>query len=631
MVNKKRGNYRYSIERSFPQQAARRPPVKKKKRRPLRAAAMFFLIILIGSLAVLVFSSAVRDSITAMMPFPKKMLALRLTLNGKEVILMPGSQGVLNPRDALQLLEVQTDGWAPWGTRVVSSDFDVARMRKEPVAIKDLLPQESFEKPRTIEIWTSWWDRPLGEISFLVQLDAKDWLQKANATTDAERRIGYLEKALRENPGNVLVKTQLAGAYFDNKKYDPAARLYEEIDESGKSKSILERLLLAYQARNRVDEALKTHLDLLKLSEDPESFKDFLQYLQKHKSKDEAVKFLEKYQQDFPKTFQSSVLLLLADLSAQTKNWSKASSAYEKAIKAGVKDPDVLYNLAVTYQQGENSDKAIQALERYLQNNPNDLKSWMHLGELQEKKGALSAAKTTYDTLVQKNPQNKEALLKLVSVLEKMKDKAGLQAAYEKLLQIQPKNRTVQYNLGILYYEARKWDKAAQCFEAIASSDPRDAESRKYLLDLYRKTKNEKGEAEMLQTLAQLDPKNQNYYEAIFTSYDEKKDYKGMVTFFRNAVQHHPELVPVHNYLLYAQLKLGDNKGALKELEDLIRLQPKEKKHLRQAVNLYESSGEYAEALKKLDQLMKLDPKDKEAKDDYLRIKMLMLSKKKAA
>jgi len=410
MANKKRGNYPYSIERTFPQAAAtRRPPIKKKKRRPLRAVVMVLLLILVGSIAVLVFSSGARQTVLSMMPFPKKLVALRLPHNSKEVILIPGSQGVMNPRDSLQLLEVQTDGWLSWGTQVSSSDLDVSQMRKAPAAIRDLMPHESFETPKTIEVKTLWWGQPIGEVSFLVQLDAKDWLQKANATTDVERRIVFLEKALKENPGNVLVKTQLAGVYFDNKKYDPAARLYEEIDGSGKSKSILERLLLAYQARNRVDEALKTYLELLKLSEDPDAFKEFLQYLQKHKSKDETVKFLEKNQQDFPKAFQSSVLLLLADLSAQTKNWSKASAAYEKAIKAGVKDPDVLYNLAVTYQQGENSDKATQALEQYLQKNPGDLKSWMQLAALQEKKGALSQARATYETILQKNPQHKEA------------------------------------------------------------------------------------------------------------------------------------------------------------------------------------------------------------------------------
>lgn len=631
MAKKRRGNYPYSIERSYPQQAIRRPPAKKKERHTLQNLGVGLLILLIGTTLVLVFSPTARDTVMSIMPFPKELVALRLQHNGKEVILMPGSQCVLNPRDSVQVLEIQTDGWPSWGTRVISAAVDASQMSQGPVAIKDLMPQESFETPKTIEIEALSWGRPIGSVSFLVQLDAKDWLQKANAASDSEHKIVYLEKALKENPGNVLVKTQLAGVYFENKKYDPAARLYEEIDESGKSKTILERLLLAYQARNRVDDALKTYLDLFKLSEEPEGFKEFLQYLQKHKSKEEAARFLEKHQQAFPKAFQSSVLLLLADLSAQTKNWSKASAAYENAIKAGVKDPDVLYNLAVTYQQGDNSDKATQALERYLQKNPNDIKSWMQLGGLQEKKGAVSQARTSYETVLQKNPQHKEALLKLLSILEKTKDKAGLQATYEKLAQIQPKNRTVQYNLGVLYYEAKKWDKAAQSFEAIAASDPKDVESRKYLLDIYRKTKNEKEEAEMLRALSELDPKNTSYYEAIFSSYDEKKDYKGMVAFFKNAVQRHADSVSVHNYLLYGYLKLGDNGAALKQLEELVRLQPKEKKHLRQAADLYETTGDYAGALKKIGELLKLDPKNREAQDDYLRIKRLLMTKKKTA
>ena len=105
MANKRRGNYPYSIERTFPQAAVtRRPPIKKKKRRPLRAVAMILLLILIGGIAVLVFSSGARHAVVSMMPFPKKLVALRLTHNSKEVILMPGSQGVMNPRDSLQLL-----------------------------------------------------------------------------------------------------------------------------------------------------------------------------------------------------------------------------------------------------------------------------------------------------------------------------------------------------------------------------------------------------------------------------------------------------------------------------------------------------------------------------------------------
>jgi tetratricopeptide (TPR) repeat protein len=625
MSSKKRGKYSINLDDSVVRSRA----VERKKGGLGRwVVLVVVLAVLTGSVYYLLTSESA-DGLASYLPFPKKLVALRFQHNGQEVVLVPDSQVVLNPRDSLQLLEIQTDGWLSWGTKATSGEMNVKAISSKPAVIKDMFPRESFEKPKAIEIRVLLWNRFIGKVGFLVQLDSRDWVQKANATSDMEKRIFFLEKALQENPGNALVKTQLAGLYFENKKVDEAGKLYKEIDASGKSKSISERLLSVYQLQNKVDDALMVYLDLFKLSEEPETFKEFLQYIQKKKSKEDAARFLEKHQQDIPKVYQSSLMLFLADLNTQTKNWAKAASSYEKAIKAGIKDPDVLYNLAVTYQQSDDPDKAIQALEKYLQKNPNDAKSWLQLGELQEKKGATAQARSTYESMLQKNPQNKEALMRLVAILEKGKDKGALQAAYEKLAASQPKNKTLQHNLGVLYYDAKKYDKAAACFEAVAAIDPKDVESLKVLLDIYRKQKNDKAAMGIIQALAQLDPKNMSYYDVIFKSFEDKKDYKGMGAFFRKASEQHPEVVALHNYSLYAALKTGDNKGAIKELDQLNRLQPKEKKHLRQAASLCENSGDYAAALKKLELLLKLDPKDKEAQEAYLRIKMLMVTKKK--
>jgi tetratricopeptide (TPR) repeat protein len=561
--------------------------------------------------------------------FPARLIALRLQLNGKEVILMPDSQVVLNPRDSLLIDAIQTDGWLAWGTKIVATELDPRLLGAKPVTIREIWPNADFETPKVLEMEVQSWGKPIGKVSLLVQLDAKDWLQKAGAVGDDEGKIGYLEKALRESPGNILVKTQLAGLYFEARKYGEAARLYEEIDQSGKSKPILEKLVAIYQIQKNVDRALAVHLDLLKLSEDPEVFKDLLQYGQKHKPKEEWARFLERNQQEIPKSFQSSVLLVLADLNTQTRNWRKAADSYEKVIRSGVKDPDVLYNLAVTYQQGNDIDKAIQAMERYLQRNPSDLRSWMQLAEMQEKKGATAAARVSYEAVLQKSPNHKEALVRLVALLEKSNDKEGLQKTYEKLAELQPKNKTVLYNLAVLHYEAKRWPKATESFEALAALDPKDVEVRKYLLDLYRKQKNDEGVNRTTEALAQLDPGNPAYHDTIFAKFKEKKDYKGLVAYFRQALERKPDSVALHSYVLYGLVQQGDNKGALKELEELIRLQPKEKKYYRQAASLYESSGSHAEALKKLDQLLKMDPRDKEVKEDYMRVRMLVLSKKK--
>lgn len=625
MSTKRRGGYAYSLDDTIAPSASRKPPPRKP-----RSGGLRWIVIPVAIVAGMVLVGFGLYLFGGGGPvFPSQLVAFRLHLNGREVILMPDSQVILNPRDTLQINEVQTDGWLSWGTKLVATEIDPHVFQQKPVTIREIWPSESFEAPKSVEVEVQSWRKPIGKVSLLIQLDAKDWLQKANAASEDGRKIGYLEKALQENPGNILVKTQLAGLYFEARKYDEAVRLYEEIDQSGKSKSILEKLLSIYQIQKRTDDALKVYIEVLKLSEDPESFQQFLQYGQKYKSREEWGRFLEQHLHEIPKAFQSSVLLVMADVNTQTKNWRKAADSYERVIRSGVKDPDVLYNLAITYQQGNDSDKAIQAMERYLQRNPSDLRSWMQLAEMQEKKGALPGARKSYETVLQKNPNHKEALVRLVAILEKSNDKAALQETYQKLAELQPKNKTVVYNLAVMHYEAKQWAKATEAFETLAAMDPKDVQVRKYLLDLYRKQKNEEGIARTTEVLAQLEPNNPAYYDTIFAKYKENKDYKGMVAYFRQAATRSPDSVTLHNYILYGLIQQGDNKGALKELEELIRLQPKEKKHLRQAAHLYENSGSYDEALKKLEQLLKLDPGDKEAKEDYMRVRMLTLSKKK--
>lgn len=623
-MSRNRGGYPYGPPGSLyrlgtNEDAKRRPPVIR----------ILLVLLLLAILSSAIFFARTRvGGVASLLPFPTKLLALRFQHNGQEVLLLPDSQVVVNPRDSLQLLQIKTDGWLSWGTRLVAYDTDLRRITKHLALISDLFPQESFETPKTVEFMALLWNRPIGKVSFLIELDARDWLQKANATSDLDKRIGYLEKALRENSTNILVKTQLAGLYFDSKRYADATQLYREIDESGKSKNISEKLLASYQILNKVDDALLVYLDLLKLSEEPQTFQEFISYLKKRKSKEEVAKFLERHQQEIPKGFQSAALLTLAEVDSESRDWSRAAATYEKAIKAGAKDSDVLYNLFVSYKRNDETDKAIQTLERYLQKNPSDSDSCFQLAELYEKKGNIAQARTTYESLLQKNPQNKEALTHLVALLEKSNDKSGLMSAYERLSLIQPKNRTVQFNLAVLYYEAKRYDRAIACFQTVSALDPKDLESRNYLLDIYRKLRNEKGELAVLQDLAKMDPQNAAYQDELFKYFDDKKDYKGMAGCFREALDQNPDSVRLHTYELHAAMKLGDRKAAAREIEQLIRLQPKDKTFLRKAADLYEGSGDYAEALKKLDQLLKLDPNNKQAKDDYLRLKMMTMTKK---
>jgi tetratricopeptide (TPR) repeat protein len=624
VMNSRRG-YPYGSPGSFYRGGGEKEKPPRSSSRILIVVAVV-LVFAIGAVCALFIARG--GAASALTIFPSKLVALHFQHNGQELILVPDSQVIVNPRDFLQLVQVQTDGWLSWGTKVVSSDVDVKAISRKPgVTIKDLFPQESFEAPKNVELRVLLWNRPIGKVSLLVQLDYKDWLHKANTSADIDKRIAYLEKALGDNESNILIKTQLAGLYFDSKRYADAARLYQEIDESGKSRNISEKLLVVYQIMNKPDEALQVYLDLLKLTEEQQTFREFLTYLKTKKTADQAGKFLERHEREIPHSFRSQVLVEIAQLASDGKDWQKAASAWERAEKAGVMDSNVQYNLAVTLLRNGKTDEAVVEFEKYLHKNSNDVKTWLLLADLYEKKGNHAQAMACYESVIQKNPHNKEALISLIPILEKMDDKSGQIANYEKLLQIEPNNRKYLFNAAMLYMDQKKYDKALAHLNSIASMDPKDIECRKQLLIIYQKLRNDKGEIQVRQELARLDPKNPAGLDSVYKYYDDRKDYKGMQAYFHALAEKDPDSISLHKYLLQAATKLGDKKAALHELEHLIRLQPKEKKYYRLAADLYEETGNYAEASKKLEGILKIDFRDQRAKEDYERLKIEQLKK----
>ena len=616
-MNSRRG-YPYGSAGSF---YSGRREQEKKPEPSGRGRAIVIAVVVLAVLGSALFFAVARGKI-----FPTKLIALRFLHNGREMLLTPDSQVVVNPRDTLQLAAVQTDGWLSWGTRLVSEEVDIRPVTTNLGAvIRDLFPAESFENPKTIAFNVLLWNRPAGKVSFLVQLDYKDWLQKANSTPDLDRRIDYLQKALQDNGSNLLIKTQLAGLYLDIKHYREAEKLYREIYRSGKSRDISEKLLLIYQAMNKPDQALEVYLDLMNMAGEQETFADFLAYLKKKKSVGQAQSFLTRHERDIPAAYRSRALVEIAELASARKDWQGAAQAWRNAEKAGVKNSDVQYNLAVTLMRTGKADAAIDAFEKYLRNNPNDAKTLALVADLAINAGKFAKAVTIYQSMAQKNPRDKQPLVNLVALAGKTNDKDGEIDAYEKLLRIDPGDRKYQFNISMLYMDRKKYDKALVHLKAVASMAPGDTQCLKQLLVVYQKLNDAGGEARVRLQLAKLNPNDAGNLDTLYRSYAQKNDYKGMQAFFRGVAAQNPNSVNVHKYLLQAATKLGDKKSALHELEQLIRLQPQQKEYHRLAAYLYEKEGNYDAAGTELKMLLKMDFKDTKAQQDYERVKLEQL------
>lgn len=565
----------------------------------------------------------------AHLPGPHRLKEIVLEVNAKAETLPADGQKVLNPRDAVRFVGVKTDGWFSWGVKLGSAELDFQKLRKKARVLRDLLPEETFETPKTLDVEATWMGRRLGGIRLVVQLDAKDWMAKAQEASKAGDKIHYLEKVLEAEPRNVLAKTQLAGLYAEAGRPGDAERLYEEVLELGQSRPVLERLISVYKKQKKHAKVLEASLQLLQLSEDGQVFQDLLGYLQNQVPSREALTLLKHYAGKVPAKYRGSWHLVRADLATKTENWSEAAQAYESAASAGVRDPNIHYNLSVVRAKSGDLDQAAQDLEKYLRANPTDVTNWLKLAAMYEKAGDESKALKIYRDLVAKNPSEKRALVRLAALLEKSGDKGELLKVYENLARLDPDDRVVQWNLGMLSYEAKHWDKALSAFEKCAALSPNDPKPLKYLLDLYQKNKEQEKQIAVLQKLIAVDKDNLAYYDALFTLYDQAKNYDAIVKVFEEAAKNNPKVKTFHEYLLYGALKKGQKQKALAALEELCRLEPKEAKYFKQAAQLHESLGQYQKALEKIKRVLEINPNDAAAKEDYMRLRLLLVAPKK--
>lgn len=554
------------------------------------------------------------------LPFPGRLTGVELRVNGAPQTVAAAATLVLNPRDTLQIGSLHTDGWWSKGVRLECAEFDLEPMRQAPVPIGRFIPAETLTGPKDLALPAKFLGIEVGRIVLRVELDGRDWKERAAASRSPREKLDYLQKALAADPGNTLLKMQLAGLLTEQKEYARAADLYREVLKQGRTRTVLEKLLDLQQRAGEVDAALDVYLDLLASEADPALFTEMLAYLRKHKSGADTIRFLEQHGKDIPNSMRGPYYLFLAQAYTDSKSWAQAADAYQKALRSGARDPNIYYNMAVASEQSSNAEGAIAALQQYLKTNPNDLDSWMRLAAMFQKRGDKEQERKVYERVLTLNPKHEQALVRLVALLEKGGKSDALIDAYETLAKLKPDDTVVQFNLAVHSYDAQDWDRATKAFERLVEKDPKDLKARNYLLALYTRAGNEAGRIKILNQLIAAEPDQSKYYDALIEIYQKQEDYKGMAAVAAKAAAKFPKNLQYQQDILLARLKQGDEKGALETLEALIRLQPKEKKWMQQAARLYEKWQNYEAALKKVQQILELDPKDQRANDDYLRL-----------
>ena len=180
--------------------------------------------------------------------------------------------------------------------------------------------------------------------------------------------------------------------------------------------------------------------------------------------------------------FPDSVRTLnkLAEVNLIVRQYGRASSILQEAMKLDPRNTATLHLVGILYQEEENIERAIQTYQTIVEIDSEDADAWITLGNLLQGKEDPMALRC-FENAIRVNPGYPQALHAKAFYLQ---NHGSIQEAikiYDQIHGIDPDYTDAWLNQGILFLEVDSLDAALGCFETLVNQDPRSVIGLYYL------------------------------------------------------------------------------------------------------------------------------------------------------
>lgn len=135
----------------------------------------------------------------------------------------------------------------------------------------------------------------------------------------------------------------------------------------------------------------------------------------------------------------------------QLGKFSEEVAAYHEAIRVGVREGGLYYNLGIALATAkEDYDGAITSFQEGLRLDPDDPQLWYSLGTAYLEKRDFARARDAFQAALKREPNFVDAWNNLAHALLALGDRAGARAAWQEILAMDPENLAAQMNLRSL-------------------------------------------------------------------------------------------------------------------------------------------------------------------------------------
>lgn len=296
----------------------------------------------------------------------------------------------------------------------------------------------------------------------------------------SDKATEYIKKAIALDGSNVWYKTQYAEILVQNKQYEEAAKLFDEIAKTEKyNDDYLLKAFNLYQHVGKYDEALATINKYLEKEPDNEEAIDLKKkLLLKRNDVDGVVKVLEGQIARNPQ--EGKYYAELAEVYDNNKLTGKAAEMYRKIEEQFSEDPTVQLTLSEYYKKNNNQKKYEEYVKKLVTNKSLDADVQLSiLGPMIIEGGNDSTMRRQgleiITILAEQHPENARvsAFYGDVLAFNNKIDKAA--EAYKKSVQIDPSSYKVWESLLFAYTDRAGADSLIKYSERALKLFPNQA------------------------------------------------------------------------------------------------------------------------------------------------------------